>query len=353
MTGVHLSSLTDSERRQLMPNQTIRPRSEKRLLMPNPTKERLFSQTSRHCCIQCCGSMKFWYGSGSADPYPWQMDPDADPDPAIFVSDLQEANKKLSFLAYYFLKVHLHHFSMIKSHKEVTKQYGRNQRFSYYFCLMIEGGSGYGSVSLTNGSGCGSGRPKNIWILRIRIRNTDCIVVIHGALSYIEWWNVSIPSFRFAGRCCETYKMSDKVIILPKVRSFSLQLMWIRIKSNLEFQWWPNPDGIIFPYPDLTFLRSGLHSMGNLTKLPYSTISRSRSRLPVHKFCGKAKCCCTQKYYDFFFLFARSMFRSVSVLNNFGSTTPCIMLCMSLNWWEPYFVQQRLKYTVHTVMIIN
>jgi hypothetical protein len=39
----------------------------------------------------------------------------------------------------------------------------------YYFCLMIEG-SGSGSVSLTNGSG--SGRPKNIWILRIRIRNT-------------------------------------------------------------------------------------------------------------------------------------------------------------------------------------
>jgi hypothetical protein len=37
---------------------------------------------------------------------------------------------------------------------------------------------GSGSVPLTNGSGCGSGRPKNIWILwirirlRIRIRNT-------------------------------------------------------------------------------------------------------------------------------------------------------------------------------------
>ncbi len=27
-----------------------------------------------------------------------------------------------------------------------------------------------GSVSLTNGSGCGSGRPKNIWILQIRMR---------------------------------------------------------------------------------------------------------------------------------------------------------------------------------------
>jgi hypothetical protein len=49
-----------------------------------------------------------------------------DPDPAIFVIDLQDANKKLIFLlsfsAYYFLKVHLHRFSKIKSQKEVTKQ---------------------------------------------------------------------------------------------------------------------------------------------------------------------------------------------------------------------------------------
>ncbi len=42
---------------------------------------------------QCCGSKTFWYGSGSrsADPCLWLMDPD----PAIFVIDLQEANKKL------------------------------------------------------------------------------------------------------------------------------------------------------------------------------------------------------------------------------------------------------------------
>jgi hypothetical protein len=41
------------------------------------------------------------------------MNPDADPDPAILVIDLQDANKNLffkSFFAYYFLKVHLHHF---------------------------------------------------------------------------------------------------------------------------------------------------------------------------------------------------------------------------------------------------
>jgi hypothetical protein len=39
------------------------------------------------------------------------MDPD--PDPAIFVIDLQDASEKLIFntifSAYYFLKVHLHH----------------------------------------------------------------------------------------------------------------------------------------------------------------------------------------------------------------------------------------------------
>jgi len=48
-----------------------------------------------------------------------------DPDPAIFVIDLQDANKKTKFspkfFANYFLNVHLHHFSKIKSQREVTK----------------------------------------------------------------------------------------------------------------------------------------------------------------------------------------------------------------------------------------
>jgi hypothetical protein len=35
------------------------------------------------------------------------------------------------FSAFYFLKVHLHHFSKVKIHKEVKN--GRNQGFSYYF----------------------------------------------------------------------------------------------------------------------------------------------------------------------------------------------------------------------------
>jgi hypothetical protein len=51
------------------------------------------------------------------------------------------------FFAYSFLKVHLHHSLKIKRHKEVGNI--RNQGFSYYSCLMMEG-SGSGSVPLTS-----------------------------------------------------------------------------------------------------------------------------------------------------------------------------------------------------------
>jgi hypothetical protein len=65
------------------------------------------------------------------------MDPDsdADPDPSIFITELQDAYKKLkkSFSADYLLKVHLHHFSKIKSQTEVAKQY--KSRFFLLFLL--------------------------------------------------------------------------------------------------------------------------------------------------------------------------------------------------------------------------
>jgi hypothetical protein len=101
--------------------------------------------------------MTFWGGSGSADPCLWLMDPD--PGSCYFRHWPSRCKQKTIFLthfsAYYFLKLHLNHFSKIKSQKE--SQNSRNQGFSYYFCMMIEGS--------------GSGRPKNMWI-RIRIRNT-------------------------------------------------------------------------------------------------------------------------------------------------------------------------------------
>ncbi len=54
------------------------------------------------------------------------MDPDADLDPAIFVIDLQDTNKKLILLTKFFCLLLLEgtftSFSKIKSPKEVTKQ---------------------------------------------------------------------------------------------------------------------------------------------------------------------------------------------------------------------------------------
>ncbi len=95
--------------------------------------------------IQCSGSVTF--------RYLWLTDPDPSTDPPLFVSDLQDANRQKfgkKFFAKYFLKVHLHHSSQIKSHKKSENR--RN------FCLMMKvsgSGSESGSVLRTNESGSG------------------------------------------------------------------------------------------------------------------------------------------------------------------------------------------------------
>jgi hypothetical protein len=76
---------------------------------------------------QGCGSMAFWCGSH----------PDADPDPPIFIIDLQDANKNNLFKKFFcillFEGTFTHHFSKRKSQKEVTKQY--KSRFFILFLL--------------------------------------------------------------------------------------------------------------------------------------------------------------------------------------------------------------------------
>ncbi len=83
-----------------------------------------------------CGSMTFWYGFETADPYLWLMDPDSNP---VFVSVTFKTSIKnyffsLSFFSFYFLKIHIHNCSKITSHKEVTKQY-----VSMFFLLFLLG----------------------------------------------------------------------------------------------------------------------------------------------------------------------------------------------------------------------
>ncbi len=63
-----------------------------------------------------------------ADPRHFDVDLDSDPDPAIFVIDFQDANKKLIFLkgfsAYYFLKVKFTSFFKDKKSKRSPKTVG-------------------------------------------------------------------------------------------------------------------------------------------------------------------------------------------------------------------------------------
>ncbi len=105
-------------------------------------------------------------------------DPDADPGPSIFITDLQVANKNIIFKksssAYYFLKVLLHDFSKVKrkkvkSHKTVEIK---------VFLLFLS----YDR------------RIKNTWIrwirIRIRIRNTakntSGFLIINGPRSILS-----------------------------------------------------------------------------------------------------------------------------------------------------------------------
>ncbi len=86
--------------------------------------------------------MTFWYGSGSVQcvhPCLFLMDPDQDldPDASIFVIDLQDANEKL------ICKIKF--FCLLLFEGTFTSQNSRNEGFSYYFCLMIEGPKTYGS----------------------------------------------------------------------------------------------------------------------------------------------------------------------------------------------------------------
>jgi hypothetical protein len=75
--------------------------------------------------------MKFWYGSGSADPY--LVTTVMDPDPAIFISNLQDGNKKLFFTKFFCLLLFEATLSKNKSHKEVTKQL----KSRFFFTIFV------------------------------------------------------------------------------------------------------------------------------------------------------------------------------------------------------------------------
>ncbi len=98
-----------------------------------------------------CGSGS---GSGSADPCLWlwiQI--------LLFSSLTFKMPTKTNFVFKVFLLITFWRYICIifKDKKSKRSQSSRNQGFSYYFCLVIEGS---GSIPLTNGSSTGSRRPK-------------------------------------------------------------------------------------------------------------------------------------------------------------------------------------------------
>ncbi len=89
------------------------------------------------------GSLTIWHGYGSADRCLWLTDPD----PALFVSDLQHATKNIFCLL--LLLFERTFISFFKDDRVLKMSRNcRNLCFSYKFILMI--------------AGSGSGRPKNL-----------------------------------------------------------------------------------------------------------------------------------------------------------------------------------------------
>ncbi len=178
---------------------------------------------------KCCGSITFWVGSWIRILLFSSL---------TFIMPAKIKFFNTIFSAYYFLKLHLHHFSKIKSQKE--SQNSRNQGFSYYFCMMVEG-SGSGSIPLTSGSG--SGRPQNMWIrgIRIQIRNTviNNIKILH--------FSKSAPSEKFAlflktSLFFQKLRALLKILALcPKVLLFSQNLGALFKSSALCSKSWRFP----------------------------------------------------------------------------------------------------------------
>ena len=105
-----------------------------------------------------------------------------DLDPAIFFIHLQDVSKKQSPFKNFFWILYFARIFATFSKKKCQKksQISSNQCFSSPFCMIIAG-AGSGSIPLTNGSGSGSRRPKNMcnrWIqIRIRNHNTVCNIL--------------------------------------------------------------------------------------------------------------------------------------------------------------------------------
>jgi hypothetical protein len=108
--------------------------------------------------------MSFWCGSGSGSG-------------SCFLSSADKMpTKNFVFSKYFCLLLFEGTFTSISLQRQKVQkksQNSRNQGYTYFLCLLMKG-SGY--VQIMTGSG--SGRPKNILILRIPIHNNASIAFL-------------------------------------------------------------------------------------------------------------------------------------------------------------------------------
>ncbi len=164
---------------------------------------------------QCCGSMTFLCGSGSADTCLWLMDTD----PAVFIIDLQDANKKQVLLKFFCILLFEGTFTSFLKDKKSKKRHKTVEIkvFSYYFCLMIEG-SGYGSRRPKT---CGSG--------------FGFLTLIFRHISWISTWGMYCMVLYSANVCHKTCLCGIILKDCKKMKSglivsfCNLFCFWIRI----------------------------------------------------------------------------------------------------------------------------
>ncbi len=93
----------------------------------------------RYFCVKCLFSLPvFRIRDILPDPYLWLTDPDSAPDPSHFVSELQDANKKLLYFKFFRFLLFEGIFTSLFKHKKVMKnsqnsRNNSNKGFSYYF----------------------------------------------------------------------------------------------------------------------------------------------------------------------------------------------------------------------------
>jgi hypothetical protein len=153
---------------------------------------------------------------------------------------LQDANKKLKqkkFSAYYFLKVHFHHFSKIKNSKRSHRIVGIKV-FLTIFAWWWKSGSA--SIPLTNGSGSGSRRPKNIRIrILIRIRNTGKNHAAHtgfpSAGPSLPYRKLIGPRDSLEGKDAKIHVAASRQLIALTVSQNGMVLERRIFQSEMEF----------------------------------------------------------------------------------------------------------------------